>query len=465
MLLGVSQYIGWLKLSKTIFFSTVGTHTSPNYFAYSLVIGLLISIWYTFYNYKKLSLLKKYILLIYIATNIFLLITTKSRAALIGFIVCLFIFLIKNKTLALNKLNLRTKFFSIIVFTLCCLIGGKKLYDYKKESADGRLLVAKITLNEIKNQPMLGYGLFSFEKGYNTAKAAYFKNVQRGWNEIMVGDYIYAAMNDYLQITYETGFIGLLLLLLIFTTIFLKKSNSDYAILGILIFYFMLIVALFSSVHRHNNLVIYGIIGFILSQHKICFAEKKLKTKHYKLLETLFVLLFVILITIGSLRIYAKKFIITNYKNKENISEISIENWRKWTYVYSNNGLSKFGYGKILYKYYPIKEEGLNIMRESLSKNIKPKNIRQLAYYYLKEKDFSKAEELFELNIYTQPFRFEPKMDLIKYYIKTGGKKDILCQKAQELIDFPIKIPSEKITNYKKSCKRIIEKENCKKTY
>lgn len=457
---GLLQYIGWVKESKTEFFKVVGTYTSPNFFAYTLVLGLLICVWYIFYNYKTLSLFKKYMAYLYIGLNILLLTGTKSRAALLGFVVCVIIFLVKTKKITFNKNNLKIKILGAVTLILFCFVGGKKLYNYKKESADGRALVAKITLNEIKDKPFLGHGLLYFEKGYNTAKANYFKEAPREWNEVKVADYVLTAMNDYLQITYEVGFIGLLLLLLIFILPFIKNSNSDYSILGTLIFSFMAIIALFSSIHRHEGLVIYGILGFFMAQHKIGKEEEKISNKKNLFLKIVLIFLSTVFITIGILRSYAEHFIITNLKKQESISKPSPKDWEKWTYIFSNNGLSSFGYGKVMYRNYSMKEEGLKVMAESLLKNSKPKNVRSLAYYYLELEYYEKARELFELNTYTQPFRFEPKMDLIQYYLKIGDE-NLVCEKAQEVIDFSVKIPSKKITKYKNICESLLEKENC----
>lgn len=458
MLLGILQYPRVITASKTEYFTVAGTHRSPNYFAYTLAVGLLLSCWYFLYYRKKLSFEKKSWLLIFLLITVLLFIKSESRAAFVALFVCTILFLFKTKIVALTKLNLRIKAVGVLLVILFCGIGSKLLYEYKKDSANGRLLVTKITLGELKNKPLLGHGLFSFEKGYNTAKASYFKETKRAWNEIKVGDYILSAMNDYLEISYEIGILGLLLLLLIFIRAISKMSSSKYAVLGFLIFVFMAITALFSSVHRHNSLVIYGIIGFCIMQYPFSTEEKKIKGNRFLKIQVFVFSL--TLISIGGFRIYAERFISIQLKNKARIAETPVEDWNTWTTIYALNGLSEFGYGNVLYDGYSKKEEGLEIMGGSLSKNIKPKNVRRLARYYFSTNQFSKAKELFELNTYTEPFRFEPKMDLVRFYRDTKDK-EMLCKKAQEVIDFPVKVPSGKVSKYKAVCKGIIEGEGC----
>lgn len=458
---GVVQYFGFINSVRSIYFDVIGTFSSPNYFSYALCIGLLISVWYVFENYKALSNRLKYLIATFSTISVWLLITLKSRAALVALIFCCCLFIIKKKSNYLKKLNLKTKIISITIIAICFCIGGNLLYELKKDSANSRLLVTKITWNEIKNKPVLGHGLFTFSKGYNIAKANYFQENERDWNEIKVGDYINAAMNDYLQIAYETGFIGILLLMTIFWLLFYYNSDSNYVTLGLLLTTFFMITALFSSVHYHEHLVVMGIIGFVIAQDGLKTKEIRFyKFKSSIPMKATYGLFFALILSVGTLKLYSKNWIRSSLRQKELVNQIPIKKWDLWSYVHSNNGLSQFGYGKILYKYYNKKEEGLQIMEYAISKDVKPKNVKQLAVFYAEQKRYNDAEQLFTLNKFTQPYRYEPKMDLLLLYDKTQQQNEF-CEIAKEVVSFPVKIPSEKVTNYKRICKNLLQKNHC----
>ncbi len=460
MTLGVLQYLSLFNSHRSDFFTIIGTFTTPNYFAYILCIGLLVSIWFLFNNNKKTTIPFTTLIIAANGITVGLLITTKSRTALVAFLVSVLYFFIKAKSALIKKLKLSAKALIIVSICFCVFLGSNLLYNYKKDSADGRLFVAKITLNEVKAAPVFGHGVFSFEHGYNSAKATYFKAQEREWEEVKVGDYVYAAMNDYLQILYETGFVGLLLLLLIIAVVFSKACKSDYAFLGRLLFGFFIVTALFSSVHRNDNLMVLAITSFILCQDGSLSKKLILKNVQLHSIKKLVVIFFFsTILFVASIKLYTKELILSSIQNKETINLIPKGNWKKWAYITSNNGLSDFAYGHILYKYYGEKQEGLKIMQKAASKNIKPSKIRSLAKCYIKEKKYALAKELLLLNKYTQPFRYEPKMDLIKLYKKTS-ETDFLCKNAIEVINFPVKIPSEKVTAYKRISTKIVR--NCK---
>lgn len=90
-------------------------------------------------------------------------------------------------------------------------IGGYALYHYKKDSADGRLLIWKVTAGMMGKQPVLGNGAGAFRSDYLYAQAAYFaKNPDAP--ERMLADNTTSPFNEYLRIGYEQGLAALLLL-------------------------------------------------------------------------------------------------------------------------------------------------------------------------------------------------------------------------------------------------------------
>lgn len=98
---------------------------------------------------------------------------------------------------------------SVIALTvLTGAMGG--IYQMKKGSADGRLLMWKITAKAIARQPVTGTGLGGFPAGYAEAQAEYFASGKGTETEKLVAGCPEYAFNEYLHIGLEQGIVGLL---------------------------------------------------------------------------------------------------------------------------------------------------------------------------------------------------------------------------------------------------------------
>jgi len=113
----------------------------------------------------------------------------------------------------------------------------------------------------------------------------------------------------------------------------------------------------------------------------------------------------------------------------------------------NHQGYSKFHLGRNLYRQKHIKK-GLAYMDKAIQELPLPSFCNELTQYYLKQNNYSRAEELLRFSIGNEPFRFKPKMDLAHLYELTLQHKKAfdLYTKVQNL---PIKIPSKTADNYK----------------
>lgn len=96
---------------------------------------------------------------------------------------------------------------------LCLLLasGTSYLYSFKKDSADGRLVMWKITAQAMQKQPINGVGLGGFPAAYAMAQAEYMTSGKATEQEKLVAGCPEYAFNEYLQIGLEQGLCGLLL--------------------------------------------------------------------------------------------------------------------------------------------------------------------------------------------------------------------------------------------------------------
>ena len=124
----------------------------------------------------------------------------------------------------------------LLFVTLIIVIGG--LYKYKPQSADGRLLVWRVTADMIADKPILGHGIGGFNKNYMFYQADYFtEHPESAYSQY--SDNIAYPYNEFLHVLADQGIIGLVLILgLLVAVLKTPANNNEYkaAIIGYIVF-------------------------------------------------------------------------------------------------------------------------------------------------------------------------------------------------------------------------------------
>lgn len=148
----------------------------------------------------------------------FMLYESDSRASWLSFAIGILTFfsplIIKHLP---KSIIIRTGSLLILICLCTYLISG--LYSYKKDSADGRILICKISLEMVKDKPILGYGFDGFRKNYMNYQAAYLQEKQLPETINNLADDNHHAFNEFLRIIIEQGIIGVIILFIFLTTI------------------------------------------------------------------------------------------------------------------------------------------------------------------------------------------------------------------------------------------------------
>ena len=136
--------------------------------------------------------------------------------------------------------------YGLLIMAGVLLVAGG--YYLKKDSADGRVLIWKVTGQMIGDHPFTGIGYDRFAGQYMNYQAAYMKS-QASTGEKQLADNVYYAFNDLLQLTAESGGIGGFgILLLVFACFSVKKRHKfRYAGQAIILAY--MIIGLFYYPH------------------------------------------------------------------------------------------------------------------------------------------------------------------------------------------------------------------------
>lgn len=127
----------------------------------------------------------------------------------------------------------------LILISIAGALAG--VYLLKKDSANGRLLLWKVTGQAIMEQPWTGTGLGGFPAAYAEAQAAYFSSGNASETERMVAGCPEYGFNEFLQIGLEQGVVGLMVFVLLlgyslFRGVKNKQAGAAGGILALMVF-------------------------------------------------------------------------------------------------------------------------------------------------------------------------------------------------------------------------------------
>lgn len=113
------------------------------------------------------------------------------------------------------------------------------LYWAKQGSADGRMLMAIVSLFCIKEAPLLGSGIGGFSNAYSNGMKAFFES-NAGSPLLSVADVTDNAFNELLTIGVEQGVVGMALFVAVIAIVIIRLNGANrqlkYMLLALLIF-------------------------------------------------------------------------------------------------------------------------------------------------------------------------------------------------------------------------------------
>jgi O-antigen ligase len=111
----------------------------------------------------------------------------------------------------------------VCVLLVACIFLAAKLYTFKKDSADGRLLIWTVSWHLLQEKPLTGIGPGGFQARYMPEQGAYLAaHPDSPW--AVLADDTVVPFNEFLKIALEQGIVGLLLVSVI---LFLAFSDSN----------------------------------------------------------------------------------------------------------------------------------------------------------------------------------------------------------------------------------------------
>lgn len=462
-------------------FKVIGTLGNPDYFAGYLVsvAPCALGIFLLSKNKKIFTEFFIIIALISFLGCIFILPSTLSRSA---WLVCSagIAFILWQKYHFTEKVkivfNTKIKMVSVVVMSLIIsLVTIAGLYQIKPKSAFGRLLLWKVSLNMIEENPIVGVGFNKFDVAYNNYQADYFAKGNGSNTEKLLADNVRHAHNEYLQIGAETGLIGLLIFLGIIFSAFkfsVKNSRSNALILvtdkaiinisakaGLIA---LLVFALFSfPLHILPTLINFTFLLSIISKTNNPFFEKKFTLLPSVIKPAAIIIIASLLIfTFNYLQLYKAyhKWNDAFIAAKIGYFESAKKEYERLFPVLKNNGEFLFFYGASLSATSKYKE-AIKYLEQAKQKFSDPNLYITLGQSYSKLNNFTKSETYLKHASFIVPNKIFPKYLLTKLYYN-NFMNDKARETANEILLSQTKIKSTAADEIKTEMKELIEKIN-----
>lgn len=228
IIIGSLQLYGFIEPNSSILRVTGGFFNSGPYSGYLVVIiaiGLQLLKKDELFgnvkksNNKKLVNIRRSVIRFIIFFNIIgcatIIPALRSRAAYITvFFVIAYVYRKKIRYLFKNTIRKRVVRYLLVLGIMGCMITLPIfMYNFKKGSSEGRVLILKITTEMFKDRPLLGFGYDRFRSNYMLYQSAYFERNIDKKGALRAGNTAY-AFNGPLQFSVENGIFGLVILLL-----------------------------------------------------------------------------------------------------------------------------------------------------------------------------------------------------------------------------------------------------------
>lgn len=227
---GLSQVYGYAPSNHSLY-SLTGSFYNPG--PYSGFIAMCLPI--ALYEWLRREGIGKYIALFSLVLMIVILPSGMSRSAWIAVTVSsIYVVVMHHRYPFRTCLHRYWKIFLVGGFLLVIL--GCGAYHWKKDSADGRLLMWKVATHAVMERPWSGYGWNYVAGAYGDAQERYFASGMATEQEKYVAGAPEYVFNEYLQVAMAWGVPVLCVILLtVVSCFYMGHRNRQLGICGALV--------------------------------------------------------------------------------------------------------------------------------------------------------------------------------------------------------------------------------------
>ena len=328
------------------------------------------------------------------------------------------------------------------------LFASIRLYDMKRDSAAGRLLIWKISAEMIVEKPQ-GYGYGLFEKHYNLRQANYFRSIQASAQERQRADFTPMAYNDYLEQGVEGGVAGILLLTafyILLVVVALRRHDTQALCIVTAFAVMSLTNFIYSSIQPWWLLMCYAALLASTRQYAPTKRNVSVCTALPVLLLSLVALFRVMSLTKSQMALASCHGCVSGGrsvadKNLESLQPAIGTSEAYWTLR---------AYNHVMAKEYTDAAACLEQARQFTSS---PKTLEmEYAVCTLSGKEgLGYVDTLY----YMRPKMLRPKRILMEHADRQGNKRQALAY-AQEILDTPVTVASEECSVIRKKAHQYV---------
>ena len=220
---GFLQLRGFLKSYHSLF-ALSGSFFNPGPYAGFLACGVPLALYCVINSRSRPVKILGFICLITVGM---ILPATMSRAAWIAAVAGIIPVILHSSIFNIQSkiINQKSKILFPLFIGFFVAVALYGLYSFKKQSADGRILIWRVSADLVITKPLTGSGLGSFQALYDGAQADFILSGKATRKQRAIVDSPEYAFNEYVQITVEHGIIGLLLFMSVLFSFFVRRDK------------------------------------------------------------------------------------------------------------------------------------------------------------------------------------------------------------------------------------------------
>jgi len=377
-----------------------------------------------------------FLLLACFISCIFWITFSNSRGAWLACIVSCFIVANKKYGLVKKYQPFKSKWLKFCIgipVFLILLAASYGLYNYKKDSAFGRLFIWKVAMQHLPNNILFGNCVGAFEANYGKWQADYFATNQGTKIEMKVADYVTCAYNEYLEILVDNGVVMLICCSILVTMALTAGSvaNNLYVLAAKTSIIAILITACIGYPFKLLPVLLHlSLCGAIIFHFSTCI---KIVIPSYLIAACLFPILCYCLIYGIT---YTKGFHRLNKGLQMVLANKPIEGIKEYEAAYQalqNNGVFLFYYAGAKAKA-GYHSESIALLEKAITKESDPNAYILLGNQCAEIKDYPSAVVAYTNAANIVPSKLYPKYLLAKLYLTMGQPAKAKEQASQIML-------------------------------
>lgn len=441
------------------FYSVAGTFENPAELGGFLSICMTLCVGFLLQCRKENSWGINVFLLFISAIVFGGLLFSDSRASWLGAIVgslFLVVSLSAKAVLGLRKHFSYIPFMKEILFFVIAIL-FYSIYLYKKDSADGRFLVWRATMDMICENPLFGRGTGGWQADYMHYQADYFnEHPDSSYN--MLADNVACPYNEYLLVLADYGIIGLILIILLLYFFLSYKPNSKTEVFLKACLLSIMTFAFFSYPSKMLALMlsIFVVLGGLKSKELVRFHISR------SIYLPFFLCFFsgMGLLSLWSFNMYSRcRLEVYHLLYNKNICKSKQDFLDSHYLLYCFNPAVMDAYARFSFQNHSsAKAERILLATATLTPSCEI--YCDMGELFERKGDYKNAEECYREAINMIPSRITPKYRLFQMYAIKGDTV-MACKMAADLLESPAKKEGTKTLRMRAVAKEYLQNATC----